>query len=362
VKVDLSDAKERTLFMKQVLCLSGILIGLVLTFLAESVAEAEALKLTSPTRTLPATWQGIYASRSSVMDSKQIAITAFDQGQFQQAHVLLQAWHEDHPEDLQVLYYLSQTSYKLNDFTLSKRCVDTLKWIAPQDTWTLKASQWAVNIPELQVDAKTLSQNNALLHTLKSVVDNHVPDLEFSSTLQESNEIPKATSTPRIPYVSPENSDALTTSQTRPMSELPTLAEGQIQSTPQTNPPTDSKTDAKIDPQAKPTLTETKTNTPVLTQDQIAQNFQMLQQLMMMQLMNQQNNNSMNPLMLQMMGQGNFNSSFNPLNTLGTSPSNQTMNPQIFSQMMQNSLLNNMNGLFNTNDTTNDSNSNGFGF
>lgn len=338
--------------MKQFLCLSGILIGLMLPCWGGVLAKAEALKLIPSTPAMPTTWQGIRSNRFPFMDSKQIAITAFQQGQFQQAHVLLHAWHEEHPEDLEVLYYLSQSSYQLQDFTRSKRYVDILQSIAPQASWTQKASQWAVNIPELQVDAKTLSQNNTLLSTLKSVVDNQLPDLEFSSTLEESKETQKISSLQRVPYVSPESSETLTPASPNLTSELPTLAEAQIQNVPPTTPTMEPKAEAS----SKPIMGEknTKTNTSVLTQEQIAQNFQMLQQLMMMQMMSQSNNNGMNPMMLQMMGQGN-------LNALGTSPSNQTMNPQIFSQMMQNSLLNNMNGLFNTNDNNN-SNSNGFGF
>lgn len=300
------------------------------------------------------------------MTTRQIAFNALKQGQIRQAHVLLETWVDEHPDDLEATFQVAQSSYELGHIELMHRYIEQLQTLSPQSMWTKKALAWAETTPEWKVPVAVQAQNKALFSFLSSIAEEaptpvNTPRLNASLPTQEASLEAK---TPRSPVVPPMDPSARFTtnapSTDTPTMSLPDLKEGLIAPS-EASPAVSSKASTEAPPtatasQRSPSTTTTPNTGEILplTQAQITQNFQMLQQLMMMQMMNNNNSNGMamnmnNPLSMlpMMMPQGQ-----------GANPANG--NTQAFSQMMQNSLLNNMNGLFNTN--TPNSNDSGFGF
>jgi tetratricopeptide (TPR) repeat protein len=298
------------------------------------------------------------------LSSRKIAEEALKQGQTRQAFVLLESWVDDHPDDLEAFFQLAQVSYKLGDFHAMRRYLEILKTLAPHDKVTEEALTWASPLPELQSNTTEDINHRKLLNLARSLRDQNENPYPYPNTRSDSN----------INNESPENRLAQVNSNTKQTqsineintipivkeasidpknknSEKQTVIQGNNQIT--TSSPSNIGAAASVEPSNKTTL---------LTQEQIAQNFQMLQQLMMMQIMNNPSNNlntnnpfGMMPMYTQdLKGMQGFNPSANQGITGG-------LNPQMINQMMQNSLLNNMNGMFNTN-TDNQSNNNGFGF
>ncbi|XVJ52274.1 MAG: hypothetical protein HEQ32_09485 [Vampirovibrio sp.] len=300
------------------------------------------------------------------MSTRQIAFNALKQGQIRQAHVLLETWVEEHPDDLEATFQVAKSSYQLGHIELMHRYIEQLQTLSPQSMWTKKALAWAETTPQWKVPVAVQAQNKALFSFLASIAEEtptpvNVAPVERKLPTQEASLEAK---TPRSPVASPMDPSPRSTtnapSTDTPTTSLPELKEGLIAPS-EASPAVSAKAAAEAPPiatasQRSPSTTTTP-NTgeiPPLTQAQITQNFQMLQQLMMMQMMNNNNSNGTamnmnNPLSMlpMMMPQGQ-----------GTNPANG--NTQAFSQMMQNSLLNNMNGLFNTNTPNN--NDSGFGF
>jgi hypothetical protein len=326
--------------------------------------HAEGLFLSPSAPTVRSPFPQETATATAPFNSLRIALEALKQGQTRQALVLLESWVEEHPEDLEAFFYLAKASYALGDFPAMRRYLATLNTLAPQDAITQQALAWANPLPEAKPPTVEDEKNTALLNLARSVANSQTPSTPFRSPAPKTPSKPPATLEEKTAPSVPSTEALKTPASPTP---LPMVQEGAVdQSTQAQQPPQES-----VPNKAKTPVSSNQANSPSvgaaaslqasaspapLTQEQIAQNFQMLQQLMMMQLMNNSSNsfNPNNPMNMMMMnGQGmNGLNMFNGTmlnNTMLNNPNaTPAMTPQVMNQLMQNSLLNNMNGMFNT--------------
>jgi hypothetical protein len=340
----------------------GVVLGLSVVFFP--FVKAEGLFLTPRSQSVRNPFPPETAYVSPSLNSRGIALEAIKQGQPHQALVLLESWVDDHPEDLDAFSYLAKINYTLGDFVGMRRYLAILKTLAPQDMVTQKTLAWASTIPESKAPTEEDEKNKVLLNLARSVAEEKESQPHFGSSFlntQATKKVPSEASSFQAKTVFEDKKASL---EAKP---LPVVKETWVdENTRPTVADNTAKHRTKQDVKAVTPSTSTvgaaaslqaSTSTTPLTQEEIAQNFQMLQQLMMMQMMNNSQNgmNPNNPMAMMLMnGQG-----LNGMN--GSTMMNPALNPQMMNQMMQNSLLNNMNGMFNTN-TDNQTNHSGLGF
>ncbi len=343
----------------------GVFIGL--SYFASPFLYAEGLYLTpnNPPVLSPFPQESAYATPA--LNSRSIALEALKQGQTRQGVVLLDSWLDDHPEDLDAFFQLAKANYHLGDFSTMRRNLATLKTLAPQDVVTQNAWAWASGIPEAKTPTVDDEKNKVLLNLARSVAQEKESSSPF--TMKDASVKGDVRNESPFPSKALEPQD-ISVEKTSP---LPLVKEALVDekiNSPVAPNTVASQKDVKAPPPTASTVgaaasVQAPSTTP-LTQEQIAQNFQMLQQLMMMQMVNNSQNgmNTNNPMTMMMMnGQGNSGmNNLNGLNMMNNQGVNPAMNPQMMNQMMQNALLNNMNGMFNTNNDNQNNNNNGFGF
>ena len=337
-------------------------LALSLSLGTAPVLHAEGLFLSPSAPNVRSPFPQETATATAPLNSRRIALEALKQGQTRQALVLLESWVEEHPEDLEAFFHLAKASYTLGDFSAMRRYLATLNTLAPQDAITQQALAWANPLPQAKPPTVEDEKNTALLNLARSVANNQPTPMPFRSPAPKTSPPPatlEEATTPRLPSTEALKTPASPT-------PLPMVKEGavdqstQAQQAPQESAPNPPKTPVSPSLGNNPTVgvaasLQASASPAPLTQEQIAQNFQMLQQLMMMQLMNNSSNsfNPSNPMNMMMNGQGmNGLNMFNGTmlnNTMLNNPNaTPAMTPQVMNQLMQNSLLNNMNGMFNT--------------
>jgi hypothetical protein len=350
---------------------SRIFTATLVSFLSVNFAmlpcvQAEGLFLTPSNETVrnPFPQERSYATPS--LNSRSIALEALKQGQTRQALVLLESWVDDHPEDLDAFFHLAKAHYQLGDFVAMRRYLATLKTLAPQDAVTRNALAWASTVPESKAPTADDEKNRALLNVARSVAEAKTLPSPFSAKPMPKPAFPE-TNASQVKSIENTTTNREETT-TIPVVKEATVEEKNSSPTMQNTAQSTTQNKSKIPNPSSSTVgaaatVQTPSSTTPLTQEQIDQNFQMLQQLMMMQMMSNSQNgmNTSNPMAMMMNGQGmNGMNALNMMN--GQSGLNPTMNPQMMNQMMQNSLLNNMNGMFNTNNDNQNNNNSGFGF
>jgi hypothetical protein len=353
---------------------------------------------------------------------KPVARNYMETGDYQKALLLLQRWHDTAPEDMEALFYLSQALLETGDVEGSQQALEKLHLLAPHSSWAKAATLWKAEHPRLAMNPLQQRQNMALVSValnpaISPVVNTTAPALGVSMPITSFDaprqnlfetayapEAPVATPAmirygmePKAPVVKPPSlpeplplfKEATYTRrqvqgvetpvppsvQTQRLNPKPTPTSGR--NTPPTTPytkvladkvMTDVASDSSKQPLASPGV-----EGAVPTQEELARNMQTLQQMMMIQMMANISGNATgsNPY-ASLMGAGGGASNSGMMGNMpmmmqmmqaqqGGASMPGGMNPAMFSQMMQSSMLNNMNDMFNSTNK-NDENDNGFGF
>jgi hypothetical protein len=358
------------------------------------------------------------------VELKPIARNYMETGEYQKALLLLERWHDTSPEDMEALFYLSQALFETGNLEGSRQALEKLRLLAPNSSWTKAAALWEAEHPTLAMNPLHLKQNMALVSVALSpsspvsftetgvIPLGNQADSNIAPINTPQHDVFQTAYAPEAPVASPAfiryGSEPQAPVVVAPRNTLPeplplfkeaTLQRSQVQGlqTPvppaintqrlepqpkpaggRSTPPTTPYTKVMAEPNATTSTASVASPNTVAppTQEELARNMQTLQQMMMMQMMANMSGNSAgagaNPYAALMGGGGGANAgmmSNMPMmmqmmqaqqgGGMGTMPGG--INPAMYSQMMQSSMLNNMNDMFNSSNKD-DNDDNGFGF
>jgi hypothetical protein len=346
------------------------------------------------------------SSQAHRVEAKAIARRYLEECEYAKALLLLERWVDAAPEDMEALYHLAQAHHGLGHTAEAAQAVETLQLLAPKSHWAKAAlkhqTEYTAQATPV-LDPVQQQKNHALIAVALGQVSPALPArlpliapprAAGGGTSTQPAGIPESAfpASTAVPMASVPATPALRNGTPLP-DALPLFREGLVR--PGQAPglrqhtPTPDEAPA-IQPVSFPAPRPDAGSPPLVMQKQpqpptaqeLAQNMQTLQQMMMMQMMTQMAGGGGNmaggmnpyammnptsgsktpdafmnnlPLMMQMM-------QANPSMATGMNAPGG-MNPQMFSQMVQSSMMNNMTQMFApTSSSPDEDDISGFGF